>query len=91
MKAEPAQQERLLELQEHDSALDRVVQRRKNLPELAELSSLEDQLNHVRDSLALARAGIDDIGREQSKLENEVDLVRTRARRVTSSGSTRAR
>jgi predicted nucleic acid-binding Zn-ribbon protein len=81
VKADPADQARLLELQELDSALDRSVARRKTLPELATIEQATARLAELRDQIALAEAAVSDIAREQSRLENEVELVRTRAAR----------
>jgi predicted nucleic acid-binding Zn-ribbon protein len=81
VKADPADQARLLDLQELDSALDRSAARRRTLPELALISQLSDRLAALRDQIALAAAAVSDVAREQARLETEVDLVRTRAGR----------
>lgn len=79
MKADPADQARLLDLQELDSALDRSAARRRTLPELAAIEQADKRLAELRDQIALAEAAVSDIAREQTRLENEVELVRTRA------------
>jgi predicted nucleic acid-binding Zn-ribbon protein len=81
VKADPADQARLLDLQELDSALDRSVARRKALPELAAIDQAGKRLAELRDQIALAEAAVSDIAREQTRLESEVDLVSTRASR----------
>ena len=81
MKADPADQARLLDLQELDSALDRSTARRKTLPELAAIEQAGTRLAALRDQIALAEAAVSDIAREQTRLENEVELVQTRATR----------
>jgi predicted nucleic acid-binding Zn-ribbon protein len=79
VKADPADQARLLDLQELDTALDRSVARRTALPELAAIEQASARLAELRDQIALAEAAVSDIAREQTRLENEVELVRTRA------------
>jgi predicted nucleic acid-binding Zn-ribbon protein len=79
VKADPADQARLLDLQELDSALDRSAARRKTLPELAAIEQAGARMAELRDRIALAEAAVSDIAREQTRLENEVELVRTRA------------
>jgi hypothetical protein len=81
VKADPADQARLLDLQELDSSLARFVARRKTLPELAAIEQAAARLSALRDQIALAEAAVSDIAREQTRLENEVELVRTRATR----------
>jgi predicted nucleic acid-binding Zn-ribbon protein len=79
VNAPPAAQLRLLDLQALDSALDRLEHRRRTLPELAQLDALDRQLARLRDALIMAETEDSDLGREQDKLEHDVDLVRARA------------
>jgi uncharacterized protein len=72
---------RLLELAELDTALDRLAHRRRNLPELAEIQSLEERVGGVRDAIVAAETDISDLDREQRKAEQDVDQVRARAAR----------
>jgi predicted nucleic acid-binding Zn-ribbon protein len=81
MKADPDAQRRLLELQAVDSALDRLVARRRALPELAELADVDKQLSEVADEIVRAETVVSDIARDQTKLETEVEMVRSRADR----------
>lgn len=81
MKAAPEAQLRLLDLQELDSTLDRLAHRRRTLPELADVTRLEERLRGVADALVAARTEISDIDREQKKAEQDVDQVRARADR----------
>lgn len=81
MKAAPADQERLLELQTLDSRLDRLAHRRHTLPELAELERIEARLAELHDEIVTAETEDGDLARDQKKLENEVDMVRSRAER----------
>jgi predicted nucleic acid-binding Zn-ribbon protein len=72
---------RLLDLQELDTRLDRVAHRRRTLPELAEITKVEERLGGVGDALIAAQTEISDIDREQKKAEQDVDQVRARADR----------
>ncbi|WP_250285254.1 CT398-like coiled coil hairpin domain-containing protein [Frankia sp. CiP1_Cm_nod2] len=81
MKADPATQLRLLDVQAIDSSLDRLAARRRNLPEHAEIDKLDAQLAALNDDLVRVSTQLRDLGRSQQKLETEVDLVRSRAAR----------
>ena len=81
MKAAAAAQLRLLDLQEIDSALDRLAHRRRTLPELAEIERHEARLAELRDKVVGAETELSDVDREQRKIENDVDVVRTRMTR----------
>jgi predicted nucleic acid-binding Zn-ribbon protein len=81
MKAEPATQRRLLDVQAIDSRLDRLAARRRNLPELAEIEKLSTEIKAHNDDFVRVQTELRDIGRSQRKLEDEVDMVRGRATR----------
>lgn len=81
MKAAPEAQLRLLDLQELDTALDRLEHRRRTLPELEEIEHAEGRLGEFSDALVAAQTEISDIDREQKKAEQDVDQVRARADR----------
>jgi uncharacterized protein len=81
VKAAPEAQLRLLDLQELDTALDRLAHRRRTLPELAEIQQAEESLRSSDDALVAAQTEISDIDREQKKAEQDVDQVRARAER----------
>jgi uncharacterized protein len=73
-------QRALLELQRHDSVIDRLSHRRGSLPEDARLAELADALAAV-DQLTAERDGtLATVQRDQSRLEHEVDTVTTKAR-----------
>ena len=78
MKASPDAQLRLLELADIDAELTRLDHRRRGLPELAELSRLEQRDRELRDELAVLEAREGDLRREQVKAEADVEQVRTR-------------
>jgi len=81
MKADPSAQRRLLDVQTADSALDRLAARRRNLPELAQIETLTGKLGEVDDEFVRVSTEVRDLGRAQSKLEGEIELVRSRATR----------
>ncbi|MEX5632181.1 zinc ribbon domain-containing protein [Parafrankia sp. FMc2] len=81
MKADPATQLRLLDLQALDTALDRLAARRRSLPELATIAERSAALESLDTDIVRVRTEIADIARAQQKLENEIELVRSRADR----------
>ncbi|KPM55610.1 Zn-ribbon-like protein [Frankia sp. R43] len=81
MKADPATQLRLLDLQALDTALDRLAARRRALPELATIAERSAALDSADADIVRVQTEIADIGRAQRKLETEIELVRTRADR----------
>ena len=78
MKAAPDDQLRLLDLQALDTALDRLVHRRRTLPEIEQAAELEARITQLADDVVLVETEDSDLGREQSKLEADIDLVRSR-------------
>lgn len=81
MNAAPEVQLRLLDLQALDSALDRLAHRRETLPETVRVGEISAALRAAQDGLVTAEAEDADLGREQRKVEADVDLVRTRMER----------
>jgi predicted nucleic acid-binding Zn-ribbon protein len=78
VKAAPADQLRLLDLQAIDATLDRLAHRRRTLPEHAQLEELDKRITQLADDAVLVETEDSDLGREQSKLETDIDQVRTR-------------
>lgn len=81
MKAAPDVQLRLLDLQEIDATLDRLNHRRRTLPEIEEITRLEERATELRDQVVTAETEVSDVEREQTKAEQDVDQVRARAER----------
>ncbi|MFC5181550.1 zinc ribbon domain-containing protein [Actinomadura harenae] len=81
MKAAPQAQQRLIDLQELDSSLDRLAHRRRTLPELAEIERLSGRRTELRDQIVSAETELGDLEREQKKAEQDVEQVRARADR----------
>ncbi|MCB8957998.1 MAG: hypothetical protein H6529_16145 [Nocardioides sp.] len=78
MKADPAAQLRLLELQELDSRADQLRHQRAHLPELAEITSLEAKRTDVGNLVRDARIVVDDLTAEQQKVDTDVEAVKAR-------------
>jgi len=81
VKADPAEQARLVELQEIDTALARLAARRRSLPEIAEIAELDRRLSALADEAVAARTEVQDLARGQSKLDADVEVVRARMAR----------
>ncbi|MFD3721298.1 zinc ribbon domain-containing protein [Streptomyces sp. NPDC058674] len=81
MNAEPADQIRLLDVQNLDVRLSQLAHKLNSLPEHAELDALTKDLTQQRDLLVAAQTQASDTAREQTKAEQDVDQVRQRAAR----------
>jgi predicted nucleic acid-binding Zn-ribbon protein len=81
VKADPAAQRRLLDLQAIDTVLGQLTHRRGALPELAEIAEATKKVADLADAVAAARADVDDLGRDVRRLELDVEQVRGRATR----------
>ncbi|WP_306970824.1 zinc ribbon domain-containing protein [Streptomyces afghaniensis] len=81
MNAAPADQIRLLDVQNLDVRLQQLAHRRRSLPEHAEIESLTKDQTQLRDLLVAAQTEESDCSREQTKAEQDVDQVRQRAAR----------
>jgi len=81
VKADPGDQQLLLELQELDTRLAQLAHRRATLPELAELDQLAQELSALEDQRARAQVQVDDLDRDIARLERDVEQVRARKER----------
>jgi predicted nucleic acid-binding Zn-ribbon protein len=81
VKADPAAQRTLLDLADTDAELARLEHRRRNLPELAELTELERDQRAKRDAVVSAETALTDLDRESARQEKEIDAVRAREER----------
>jgi predicted nucleic acid-binding Zn-ribbon protein len=79
MKADPQTQRRLLDVQAIDTLLAQLAHKRKTLPEYAELDRLARELSALEDERVRVQVGVDDLDRDISRLEKDVDQVRARA------------
>ncbi|CAN7407108.1 zinc ribbon domain-containing protein [Knoellia sp. LjRoot47] len=81
MKAEPARQLRLLDLQALDTRLSQIEHARRTIPQLAEIADLEGKARLLDDQLIRSRTELGDVKREITKAEGDVQQVRDRATR----------
>lgn len=65
----------LLALQNEDTAIKRLEDRRSSLPEAQKLAEVNDQLAELTADLDIATKQHDEIAREQDKLEGEIQLA----------------
>jgi hypothetical protein len=70
---------RLLDLQALDTRLDQIAHRKATLPEMAELRVLDAEISAVNDDLVRARTALQDVQREITKADTDVQLVRERS------------
>ena len=80
MQAPIAEQRALLQLQAHDSVIDRLEHRRGSLPEDARLAELADALAAAHQLTAERDGNLATVQREQSRLEHEIDTITAKAR-----------
>ncbi|GAA0537054.1 C4-type zinc ribbon domain-containing protein [Paractinoplanes ferrugineus] len=81
MKASPEAQRRLLDLQAVDTALAQLAHRRKSLPELAEIDTVSRELSALEDERVRAQVAVDDIERDITRFEKDIEQVRQRKER----------
>ncbi|MBA3339292.1 MAG: hypothetical protein H0T54_06050 [Geodermatophilaceae bacterium] len=95
MQADPVAQLRLLDVQALDSTLSRLDHRRRTLPEFAALQHNSDAQAELQDAAGRVETELADLGREQRRLEGDVETVRARQERdnsrLTSGAITNAR
>ncbi|GAA0476955.1 hypothetical protein Ade02nite_43560 [Paractinoplanes deccanensis] len=78
MKASPEAQRRLLDLQAVDTALAQLAHKRKTLPELAEIDAVARELSALEDERVRAQVAVDDLDRDISRFEKDIEQVRIR-------------
>jgi predicted nucleic acid-binding Zn-ribbon protein len=78
VKADPEAQRRLLDLQAIDTALAQLAHRRGSLPEFAELDRLARELSTMEDERVRAQVAVDDLDRDISRFERDIEQVRAR-------------
>ena len=67
--------ERILELQQLDSTVDRLEARRKEVESGSELAEARKRADEVEQRVGELRLALDSIGREEKRLENEISSV----------------
>jgi predicted nucleic acid-binding Zn-ribbon protein len=78
VKAAPEAQRRLLDLQAVDTALAQLAHRRKTLPELAEIETVAREISALEDERVRAQVAVDDLDRDISRFEKDIEQVRVR-------------
>jgi predicted nucleic acid-binding Zn-ribbon protein len=78
VKADPSDQERMLDLQDLDSRADQLRHQRRTLPELARLSELAEIRAKAHGQAQDARIAVDDLTAEQAKVDADVEQVKAR-------------
>jgi len=81
LKADPAAQLKLLDVQELDSRADQLRHQRAKLPELAEIAELTAKRGDVDNLARDVRITVDDLTAEQKKVDLDVEAVKTRRTR----------
>jgi predicted nucleic acid-binding Zn-ribbon protein len=81
VKAAPEAQRRLLDLQAIDTTLAQLAHRRRSLPELAEIETISRELSALEDERVRAQVAVDDLDRDISRFEKDIEQVRTRKQR----------
>jgi hypothetical protein len=81
VNAEPAVQQRLLQLAEVDAELNRIAHRRRGMPELAEIAAAETAVRECKDAVVAAETSGADLDRDIARLERDVEGVRVRTTR----------
>jgi predicted nucleic acid-binding Zn-ribbon protein len=76
----PAQLADLLDLQQEDLAIDRLLHRRQTLPELAQLATASDQKARLDAELARLSDELRGLERDADKAEGELELVELKLR-----------
>lgn len=71
--------DRLLELQELDTTIDRLEHRRQQLEEGGELTAVRSDMEDAESRLGEIRLALDALGVEQRRLENEIDSMDRKA------------
>jgi predicted nucleic acid-binding Zn-ribbon protein len=67
--------DRILELQELDTSIGRLTQRRAQLEAGEEVSAIRTEMEEAESRLGELRLGLDAVGRESARLEHEIDSM----------------
>jgi predicted nucleic acid-binding Zn-ribbon protein len=81
LKADPAAQLALLDLQELDARADLLRHQRETLPELAEIATLTTTRSELDGRRRDAQIAVDDLTAEQTKVDADVEQVKARRKR----------
>jgi predicted nucleic acid-binding Zn-ribbon protein len=79
--AAPSAQLRLLDLQAIDTSLAQLAHKRAHLPELATIASSGERMEELHGQTVELDTDLSDLLSEQRRLENDIDVVRSREER----------
>lgn len=80
-KATPSDQLQLLKIQELDTKIGQLVHQRKTLPVIGKISDLQDRKTDIDRALVNSRTAMEDLRRELTKAEGDVEQVANRIKR----------
>lgn len=78
MDVDAATLDGLLELQAEDGAIGRLQERRATLPEASRLRQVSERLAELSADLDIARKQLDEVTREQGRLEGEIEVLQAK-------------
>jgi predicted nucleic acid-binding Zn-ribbon protein len=78
LNAAPDAQLRLLDVQNLDLAIAQLAHRRATLPELDQIDKLRARHDEISDDIVRAETEDSDLGREQTRIDTDVEVVRGR-------------
>jgi predicted nucleic acid-binding Zn-ribbon protein len=81
VQADETALQNLLTLQSEDTEIRRLNERKATLPEAARLAEVNAGLAELESDLAIARKQLEEVEREQSRLEGEIELLATKTER----------
>lgn len=81
MKADPAAQRLLLDIQQLDQRADQLRHRRANLPEIHRIAELEERRHTLDNERRDAQIAVDDLSVEQRRADADVEQVKARRER----------
>jgi predicted nucleic acid-binding Zn-ribbon protein len=81
VRAAPAEQVKLLDLQKMDNRTQQIQHARRNLPQLAELATITSTADALRRRMAVEQGIIEDLGTELRRVESDVAVVESRVAR----------
>jgi uncharacterized protein len=74
--------ERLLTVQDHDTAIDQLVHRKANLPQRSELSGVEADLAQLRSRRDAVGSDRDVLGERQASIEQQITVSKSRSAEI---------
>lgn len=83
MKADPAEQARLLDLQELDNHLAQITKKSKNMPEAEALETLTTELSAAKETQREKLGAVDELRAEVKRSESDVEMVEARIAKDT--------